>query len=47
VTVHVDELELDSGQVAGGRLAELWRWVPDAAPEPLVVTPAACAILAS
>jgi eukaryotic-like serine/threonine-protein kinase len=45
VTVHVDELELDSGQAVGGPLAELWRWVPVAAPPGLIMTPAARAIL--
>jgi len=45
ITVHVDELELDSGQAAGGPLAELWRWVPSAAPPGLVLTDAARAIL--
>ena len=33
--------------VLGGPLAELWRWVPDAAPAALLVTPQAIELLAS
>jgi eukaryotic-like serine/threonine-protein kinase len=46
VTVHVDELDIDSGHAAGGPLSELWRWVPSAALSPLVLTPDAVKMLA-
>ncbi len=46
VALHVGDLDLDSGQAAGGPLAELWRGVPAAAPAGLVATPEACAMLA-
>jgi hypothetical protein len=46
VVVHVGELDVDSGQAAGGPLAELWRWVPSEAPAGLVATPDARAMLA-
>ncbi len=46
VAIHVDELDVDSGQAAGGPLTELWRWVPSEEPDGLVATPDACAMLA-
>jgi len=46
IAVHVGELDVDSGQAAGGPLAELWRWVPGEALAGLVATPEACAMLA-
>jgi hypothetical protein len=46
VAVHVDELDVDSGQAAGGPLSELWRWVPSAGPTGLFATPDARAALA-
>jgi len=45
VAIHVDDLDVDAGQAAGGPLSELWRWVPDA-PAALAVTRDARAMLA-
>jgi len=46
VAIHVDDLDVDSGQAMGGPLSELWRWVPSAAPSGLVATADARAMLA-
>jgi len=46
VAIHVDDLDVYSGQAVSGPLSELWRWVPSAGPAGLVATPDARAALA-
>jgi serine/threonine-protein kinase len=45
VALHVDDLDVESGQAAGGPLSELWRWVPSTGPAGLIATPDARAAL--